>query len=41
MKIVSPGSTRKAVRKIYATENKAAQYSPVGQAIEVFILDKP
>lgn len=29
--------TRKAVRKVYVTEGKAAQYSPVGKAKEVFI----
>lgn len=32
------GSTRKAVRKLYATEKRAAAYSPVGKAKEVFIL---
>lgn len=30
-------STRKSVRKIYATEGKAAQYSPIKKAKEVFI----
>lgn len=32
------GSTRKAVRKLYATEKRAAAYSPVGKAKEVFSL---
>tara|TARA_R110002095_G_scaffold50520_1_gene44320 strand:- start:162 stop:380 length:219 start_codon:yes stop_codon:yes gene_type:complete len=31
------GATRKSVRKIYATENKAAQYSPISKAKEIFI----
>lgn len=31
------GPTRKSVRKIYQTEGKAAQYSPVGKAVEVFV----
>ncbi len=30
--------TRKAVRKLYSTEKRAASYSPVGKAKEVFIL---
>ena len=29
--------TRKSVKKIYATEGKAAQYSPIGKAEQVFL----
>jgi hypothetical protein len=32
------GQTRKSVRKIYATEGRAASYSPVSKAKEVFVL---
>ncbi len=31
------GQTRKSVRKIYTTEARAASYSPVGSAKEVFV----